>query len=105
MFDYPDPETRHDNEGKNHTRMEVKKILSLREHPIMRKHLPPVYYFNGGDGVMVTKYYPKSKWVPGAMSIIITEMIKKYCGVNLGDLSPDNVRAEFSNLIFIDLGY
>ena len=72
----------------------------------MRKHLPPVYYFNGRDGVMVTKYYPKSKWVPSATNQLVAEMIKEYCGVILGDLSPDNARTEpGNNLIIIDLGY
>ena len=93
-------------EGKNHTRMEVKKIRALLQSPIMRKHLPPVYYFNGRDGVMVTKYYPKSKWVPSATNQLVSEMIKEYCGVILGDLSPDNVRTEpGNNLVIIDLGY
>ena len=106
MFDYPDPKACHDKEGKNHTRMEVKKIWALRKHPIMRRHLPPVYYFNGRDGVMVTKYYPKSKWTNSATNQLVSEIIKEYCGVTLGDLSPDNLRAQpSSNLIFIDLGY
>ena len=109
MFSYDDAngsETWHDKEGKNHTRMEVKKIRALLKFPIMRKHLPPVYYFNGRDGVVVTKYYPKSKWTNSATNQLVSEMIKEYCGVTLGDLSPDNVRTEpHNNLILIDLGY
>jgi hypothetical protein len=96
----------HDKDGKNHTRMEVKKIRALLEFPIMRSHLPPVYYFNGRDGVMVTKYYTKSKWVLSATNNLVTDMVKEYCDVTLGDLSTDNLRTEpVGNLIFIDLGY
>jgi len=108
MFHYVHltPSVWHDKEGKNHTRMEVKKIWALRESPVMRKHIPPVYYFNGRDGVMVTKYYPKSKWISSATNNLVHELIKEYCGVILGDLSADNVRTEPArNLIFIDLGY
>jgi hypothetical protein len=94
-----------DKEGKNHTRMEVKKIRALMEFPIMRKHIPPVYYFNGRDGVMVTRYYPKSKWVSCATNNLVSDMVKEYCGVTMGDLSPDNLRTETGNLIFIDCGY
>jgi hypothetical protein len=93
-------------EGKNHTRMEVKKIRALMKFPIMRKHIPPVYYFNGRDGIVVTRYYPKSRWVPSATNNLVYGIIKEYCGVNLGDITPDNVRTEPScNLVFIDLGY
>lgn len=108
MFNYKtdNQDDWNDSEGKNHTRMEVKKIRVLREFPIIRKHIPPVYYFHGRDGVMVTKYYPQTTWVRGAMNQLVAEMIKGFCGVTLGDLSPDNVRAEkYNNLIFIDLGY
>lgn len=100
------PEVWHSKEGKNHTRMEVKKIRALSEFPVMRKHLPPLYYYNGRDGVLVTKYYPKTKWIQQSFHRLITEMIKEYCGVVIGDLAQDNVRTHAGdNLIFIDCGY
>ncbi len=108
MFNYKhiDGDDWNDLEGKNHTRMEVKKIRVMKESPVMRKHIPPIYYFNSRDGVMVTKYYPKAKYGRFAMNQLVSEMIKGFCGVTLGDISPDNIRVEkYNNLIFIDLGY
>jgi hypothetical protein len=99
------PEVWHDKEGKNHTRMEMKKIRALQAFPIMRKHIPPVYYFNARDGVFVTKYYPRDGRSIYAIHSLVSEMIKEFCGVVLGDLSPDNIRSDPYNLIFIDLGY
>lgn len=97
-------------EGKNHTRMEVKKIRALSKFPMWKKHLPPVYYFNSRDGVLVTKFFPKGKWVEGAKSQLISEMAKTFCGITLGDLSTDNVRTTGNSkngrdLIVVDLGY
>jgi hypothetical protein len=93
-------------DGVNHTRMEVKKIRALMKFPLMRKHLPPIYYFNGRDGVVVTRYYPKPKGIMGATNELVAEMIYKFCGVVLGDIAPDNVRTTRGpNLIFTDLGY
>ena len=99
------PEVWHDHEGKNHTRMEVKKIRILCSFRVMRKHIPPVYYYNGRDGVMVTKYYPKSTAIVPATNTMLYEMVREFCGVILGDLSPDNIRTEGGNLMFIDCGY
>jgi hypothetical protein len=102
------PEVWRNKDGINHTRMEVKKIRALREFPVMRKHIPPVYYFHSRDGVIVTKYYPKvkAKWVQHAVNRLLGDMVKKYCGVVLGDLTPENLRAvSYENLVIIDLGY
>jgi hypothetical protein len=100
------PLNRLDDVCKIHTRMEVKKIRALREFPVIRKHIPPVYYFHSRDGVMVTRYYPKSKGLMGATHQLISDMIKGFCGVILGDLCSDNLRTKpYGNLIFIDLGY
>ncbi len=97
-----------DTDGKNHARMEMRKIKLLEKFPIMRKHIPPVYYFHSKDGVTVTKFYPKSKLkrVHSATNQLLSEMIKEYCGVTLGDLTPDNLREiSYDNLIILDLGY
>jgi uncharacterized membrane protein len=94
--------------NSNHTRMEVKKIRALLKFPMWQKHLPPVYYFNSRDGVMVTKFYPVGKRgmaAKSAKSLLIGELVKVFCGVVLGDITPDNVRAERGNLMLIDLGY
>lgn len=100
------PEVWHDKDGKNHARMEVKKIRELMQCPIMRKHIPPVYYFNSKDGVTVTRYWPKSKGLKQAVTNMLSEMIKEYCGVKLGDLTYDNLRqTSDSQLVIIDLGY
>lgn len=107
MFKYDtQPGSWNDKEGKNHTRMEVKKIRSLLEFPMWRKHLPPVYYFNDRDGVMVTKYYrPRKKSVVNAeRNMLIGELVKEFCGVVLGDITDDNVRVD-RNLVIIDCGY
>ena len=96
----------HDREGKNHTRMEVKKIRALLKFPMWKKHLPPVYYFNGRDGVIVTKFYPPSKRyvVDDGRNMLMGELVKVFCGVTLGDLTDDNVRVD-NHLVICDLGY
>jgi hypothetical protein len=107
MFHYSsEPNSWHDKEGKNHTRMEVKKIRALLEFPMWRKHLPPVYYFNARDGVMVTKYYRERKKsvVDRERNILMGELVKEFCGVVLGDITDDNVKVD-DHLVIIDLGY
>jgi len=107
MFKYnPQPDSWHDKEGKNHTRMEVKKIRALLEFPMWGKHLPPVHYFNSRDGIMVTKYYrPHKKSVVDAeRNMLMGELVKEFCGVVLGDITDDNVRVD-RDLVIIDLGY
>jgi hypothetical protein len=100
------PEVWMDKDGKNHTRMEAKKIRALQAVPIMRRHTPPVYYFNSRDGVIMTRYYPKTKWVRYAVDRLLGKLIKKHYGVTLGDLTPENLRAvEYDKLVIIDLGY
>ena len=100
------PEVWGTKDGVNHTRMEVKKIRALEKFPLMRKHIPPVYYFHNRNGVMVTKYYPKTKWVGYAVGLLLGKMVTKYYGVVLGDLTPDNLRAvAYDRLVIIDLGY
>jgi len=94
-----------DRDGKNHTRMEVKKIRVLSGYAFMKKHLPPVHYFNGRDGVLVTTYYRKARWVHSATHNLLSKMVKEFCGVVLGDMSPDNLRTQYGRLIFIDCGY
>jgi hypothetical protein len=96
-----------DAEGKNHSRMEVKKIRALLEFPMWRKHLPPIYYFNGRDGVIVTKYYRRSDKFSTefARNILIGELVREFCNVILGDITEDNIREFESHLVLIDLGY
>jgi|ERR1700677_150415 len=108
-YSYPNGnggKTWHSNEGKNHSRMEVKKIRALLKFPMWRKHLPPIYYFNSRDGVIVTKYYrPRKKSLYFAeRNILVRNLVKEFCGVILGDLTDDNVRVD-DNLVIIDLGY
>jgi hypothetical protein len=99
------PEVWNDKEGKTHTRMEVKKIRALQKFPMFRKHLPPIYYFNGRDGVLVTKYYSGKRRIERAKSLLVSELVRTFCGVVLEDITPDNVRADRGNLMLLDLGY
>jgi len=93
-------------ECKQHTRDEVKKIRALSKYRSLKKHLPPVYYYNQRDGVMVTDYYrficpDKSK------NSILSDVILEMTGVTLDDLMGDNVRSKEKDgePVFIDLGY
>jgi hypothetical protein len=93
-------------ECKQHTRDEVKKIRELSKYRSLRSHLPPVYYYNRRDGVMVTDYYPyvcpcKAK------NEVLSDVIRELTGVHLDDIMGDNVRMKqvAGNPIFCDLGY
>ena len=93
-------------DNAEHTRDEVKKIRALSNYRSLRKHMPPVYYYNNRDGVMVTDYYrcicpDKSK------NSILSDVILEMTGVTLDDLMGDNVRSKEKDgePVFIDLGY
>lgn len=98
-----------DSDGKYHTRAEVRKIRALSKFKCLRKHLPPVYYYNSADGVLVTNYFKLAKDSDWAYNVapLLSGVIKELTGVTLGDLFGDNVRidAEKDRLIFVDLGY
>jgi len=93
-----------DNAG--HTRDEVKKIRELSKYRSLKKHLPPVYYYNRRDGVMVTDYYPFVCPDRGK-NVILSDVIFELTGVHLDDIMGDNVRSKGKdgNPIFCDLGY
>jgi hypothetical protein len=92
-------------DSKEHTRDEVKKIRTLSQYRCFRHHLPPVYYYNERDGVMVTDYYPYVNWK--GPSIILADVVKEFTGVELGDVVGDNVRAKskLDNVVMVDCGY
>lgn len=107
ILDRPNGET-NDFEGKNHTRMEVKKIRRLRKDRIMAGHMPPIYYFNARDGVLVTKFYKTVRdWrTVSGRNRLMSKLIKCLTGVVLDDILGDNVKIDgHDKLIFVDLGY
>jgi hypothetical protein len=92
-------------ECKQHTRDEVKKIRALSKYRSLKKHLPPVYYYNRRDGVMVTDYYPL---VSPAKNLgpMFTDLLYEFTGVVVGDLFGDNVRCKKPGQpVIVDLGY
>jgi len=92
-----------DNAG--HTRDEVKKIRALSQYRSLRPHMPPVYYYNGRDGVMVTDYYP-FVCTDREKNVILSDVIFELTGIPLDDVMGDNVRMkETGNPVFVDCGY
>jgi hypothetical protein len=94
-----------DTDGKSHSRAEIRKIQKLSQFKSIRPHLPPVYYFNSKDGVMVTKYFCKiaPDWTYAPM---LSAIIRELTHVALEDLFGDNVRLNEKDVpIFVDLGY
>jgi hypothetical protein len=88
-----------------HTRDEVKKIRALSQYCSLRPHMPPVYYYNGRDGVMVTDYYP-FVCPDKAKNVILSDVIFELTGIPLDDVMGDNVRMkETGNPVFVDCGY
>jgi hypothetical protein len=98
-----------DDDGKYHTRAEVRKIRALSKFKCLRMYLPPVYYYSSADGVMVTKFYKFATERDWAHNIgpILSGTIKALTGVTLEDLFGDNMRLDKdkNRLIFVDLGY
>ena len=96
-----------------HTRSEVRKIRMLAKYKSLRPHVPPVYYFDSKNGVIVTRFYPATSELRtlGAMRNVLTKVIREFAGVVLEDLSGDNATvtrrtgSERGRLIFLDLGY
>lgn len=103
------PYHKYDADGKYHTRAEVRKIRALSEFKSLHKHLPPVYYYNSADGVMVTQYFNKASEddLICGMGPLLSGVIKELTGVTLEDLFGDNMRIDpdKSRLVFTDLGY
>src|SRR5208337_1680685 len=97
-----------DHDGKCHTRAEVRKIRVLSKFKSLRKILPPVYYYNSHDGVMVTRYYLKATvndWT-SQIGPLLSGVIKELTGVTLEDLFGDNVRKKSEDsLVIVDCGY
>jgi len=92
-------------DNAEHTRDEVKKIRALSKYRSLKKHLPPVYYYNRRDGVMVTDYYPL---VSPAKNLgpMFTDLLYEFTGVVVGDLFGDNVRCKKPGQpVIVDLGY
>lgn len=96
-----------DHDGKYHTRAEIRKIRVLSKFKSLRKAMPPVYYYNSRDGVMVTRYYPKATVKDWTYQIgpLLSDVIKELTGVTLEDLFGDNVRKKDDSLVITDLGY
>src|SRR5208337_1858511 len=99
---------RNDFDGKYHTRAEVRKIRALSKFKSLRKAMPPVYYYNSHDGVMVTRYYLKATvndWT-SQIGPLLSGVIKELTGVTLEDLFGDNVRKKSEDsLVIVDCGY
>ena len=97
-----------DSDGKYHTRAEVRKIRILKKFKSLSPNIPPVYYYNSHDGVMVTKYYKKANkdvWIY-RVGPLLSGVIKELTGVTLEDLFDDNVRKkENGDLVIVDCGY
>ena len=89
---------------KCHTRAEVRKIQKLSQFKSMRAHVPPVYYYNSKDGVMVTKFYAKGARLLD-MNEVVSKLIKELTGVVLEDIVGDNVKSDGRHPVFVDLGY
>ena len=93
-------------EGQVHTRAEVRKIRRLSQYRSLRSHVPPIYYYNGKDGVVVMRYYNTPLDLEGrARDRLIRKVIKELTGVTLGDSVGDNVKQHRGRLIFVDCGY
>lgn len=93
-------------EGKVHTRAEVRKIRRLSQYRSLRSHVPPIYYYNSKDGVVVMRYYNTPLDLDGrARERLIRKVIKELTGVTLGDSVDDNVKQHRGRLIFVDCGY
>ena len=97
------------HDGKVHTRAEVRKIRKLAAYPFLKKHLPPIYYFNSKTGVLVTRYYPDaSRWhIANAMGDMLSLLLKKFTGIPFTDswIGSDNFGLDRGRLILTDLGY
>ena len=97
-----------DMDGKYHTRAEMRKIKALRKFKCLRSHIPTVYYYNGRDGVIVTKYLKKATQTDWAYNVgpLLSGVIKELTGITLEDIFGENVRKNHKEqLVVVDLGY
>lgn len=96
--------------GKLHSTVEVRKIGKLRKSRWMKKYVPEVHYHDRKTGVLVVSLHSKftsSYNRTGAMGRLITEMIVRHFGINVGDIHAANVgRGKGqTDAVLIDLGY
>jgi hypothetical protein len=100
--------------SKWHSTQEVKRIEKLRETRFMRKHLPTVRYHNRATGLLIVDYCPPptpklnhtvEEQLQTALTSFTRALIKDLTGVDLSDISLDNLSLTASGKIkFIDLG-
>lgn len=83
-------------DGINHTRLEARRIKRLSRFRWMRKHLPPVLYYDPKAGVLVTWFYKRDEDYSGAdgLSNLLTVCFKRLLKSDLSDLHAGNVILE-----------
>lgn len=100
--------------SKFHSTAEVKRIEKLRKYPFMRKHLPTVRFHDRKTGLLIMdyiapvkakKHYTAEEQLQTALTQFTREAIKNLTGVDLSDISIDNLsRSDSGDIVFIDLG-
>jgi hypothetical protein len=98
------------NEGIEHSRAEVRRILKLAKVKELRPHLPAVHYYDRSNGIMVMTWYPKLSegWNRiDLMENVIRKLVRRIAHTTLSDSSGDNIRmaGKPNRLILVDLGY
>lgn len=101
--------------GRVHTRTEVKRIAKLSTIPVLRPHLPKVWYADLKHGVVVMTHYVKASGGYGGwnrielLGRIIRKLVKLVAHTEMNDIHGDNVRLagdkHSRRLVFVDLGY
>ena len=98
-------------DGIEHSDTEVDRIKRLARWPVMRPHLPEVFYHDKQSGILVMRKYPKYATFEtqvDAMGQMIQRLVYKLTKVRCSDIHSDNVRKRrFNNeqSVLIDLGY
>lgn len=96
--------------GIAHTRAEARRIARLSE-TVLRAHVPKVYYVDDKNGVIVMKFYEKSRTSARAHHFgqMLAKVVRKHLHINLRDLGHNNIRRTKDGWrtigIMTDLGY
>ena len=97
-------------QGILHSWCEIRKIERLKK-TALAPFLPTVYYYDRRNGVIIMKFYEESlAWETNELlGRVIRHLMRKYEGINLGDIHGDNVRVNSTSgldrAVLVDLGY
>lgn len=94
---------------KQHAKNENYRIETIRKYPALRGNMPKVFDYDETTAVICMRYYPAqgkrySYRVVDAFGNLVSRLVVKMTGLEMGDIQSGNIRVQNYEIIFIDMG-